>query len=102
MPAARPGPTAAAEPGEAAAEDSGTTRTTKVAVVEPGPRPARALPARRPGQQGEPFGGTGPEVTISIGHIEVRSAPAAAEPRSRPTFRPQVSLADFLSRDRRP
>jgi len=46
--------------------------------------------------------GSGPEITISIGHIEVRSAPAAAEPRTRPRFRPQVSLADFLSQDRQP
>jgi hypothetical protein len=39
----------------------------------------------------------GPDVTISIGHIEVRSAPATVQ-RPKPAFRPQVSLADFLAR----
>ena len=39
----------------------------------------------------------GPDVTISIGHIEVHSAPATVQ-RPKPAFRPQVSLADFLAR----
>ena len=79
------------------------------AVVEPGPVPVRPRPAQAPGQWSAPPGqvaevypGSGPEVTISIGHIEVRSAPTADKPRSRPPFRPQVGLADFLSQDRRP
>jgi hypothetical protein len=36
-------------------------------------------------------------VTISIGHIDVRAAPAAAPARNRPAFRPRVSLEDFLA-----
>jgi len=64
--------------------------------------PASPAPTARPGQAAEGFPGSGPEVTISIGHIEVRSAPTADKPRSRPPFRPQVGLADFLSQDRRP
>ncbi len=38
-----------------------------------------------------------PPVSISIGHIEIRAAQAAERPR-KVTFRPKVSLADFLSR----
>lgn len=45
----------------------------------------------------------GPSVTITIGHIEVRAAPAPQRPsrpevppRPRPAFRPQTTLADFL------
>lgn len=37
----------------------------------------------------------GPEINISIGHIEVRAARAAESPR-KPAFRPQLSLDDFL------
>ena len=37
-----------------------------------------------------------PDVTISIGHIEVRAAPPMERPRTRPPFRPRVSLDDFL------
>jgi hypothetical protein len=38
-----------------------------------------------------------PQITVSIGHIEVRAAqaPAAERPR-RPEFRPSLSLAEFL------
>lgn len=35
------------------------------------------------------------DITISIGHIEVRSAQVSERPR-RPAFRPKTSLADFL------
>ncbi len=44
-----------------------------------------------------------PEVTISIGHIDVRAAVPPAPARSRPAFRPRVSLDEFLaaSQDRR-
>ena len=42
----------------------------------------------------------GHEITITIGHIEVRpAAPAASEPVARslrPEFQPRMSLADFL------
>jgi hypothetical protein len=38
-----------------------------------------------------------PSITISIGHVEVRTAPAPAAPR-RPAFRPGVSLDAFLQR----
>ncbi len=71
---------------------------------EQGAVSARILPASlaAPGAVGPPARQTPdvdtspPEVTISIGHIEVRSAPATA-PRPKPAFRPQVSLADFLA-----
>jgi hypothetical protein len=39
---------------------------------------------------------SGPNVTITIGHIEVRAAQVAERTR-RPAFRPRVSLDDFLS-----
>ncbi len=39
---------------------------------------------------------TSSEVTISIGHIEIRAAQVAERPR-RPAFRPRVSLNDFLN-----
>ena len=44
-----------------------------------------------------------PDVTISIGHIEVRAAPPIERPAARPPFRPRVSLDDFLNQpqDRR-
>ena len=81
----------------------------EAAVAEPVPLPAGPRPGRRAespaGQRERSAGalrGPGPEITISIGHIEVRAAPAVAEPQVRPRFRPQVSLADFLSQDRRP
>ncbi len=45
-----------------------------------------------------------PAVTISIGHIDVRAALPPAPARSRPAFRPRVSLDEFLAarQDRRP
>jgi hypothetical protein len=36
------------------------------------------------------------DVTISIGHIEIRAAQALEQPR-KPAFRPRVSLSEFLS-----
>ena len=106
IPAARP----AAAPAEASA-----TVSVEASDAEPGPaaawpRPVRAPahwpasppPSARPGGPAEPSPESGPEVTISIGHIEVRSASVTERPRSRPPFRPQVSLTDFLSQDRRP
>jgi hypothetical protein len=38
-----------------------------------------------------------PQVTISIGHVEIRAAPVSQPPR-RPAFRPRVTLDDFLGR----
>jgi hypothetical protein len=62
--------------------------------------PAGAIAGAREGS-GPPTaagsGGTRPDVTISIGHIEVRAAPPVGQPRARRPFRPQVSLDDFLS-----
>jgi hypothetical protein len=43
---------------------------------------------------------TNTDVTISIGHIEIRAV-QAAEPTLRPGFRPRVSLDDFLNRRNR-
>jgi hypothetical protein len=40
------------------------------------------------------------DVTISIGHIEIRAAQPAEPPR-RPGFRPRVSLSEFLNRRNR-
>jgi hypothetical protein len=45
---------------------------------------------------GAKFEEIGTNVTISIGHIEVRAAPEAERP-CRPRFRPRVSLNDFLN-----
>jgi hypothetical protein len=45
-------------------------------------------------------GSRGPDITVTIGHIEVRAAqapPASPAKPARPPFRPQVSLADFLN-----
>jgi hypothetical protein len=38
-----------------------------------------------------------PQVTISIGHVEVRAAPVSPPPR-RPAFRPRVTLDEYLNR----
>jgi hypothetical protein len=92
------------------------TRSQATPAIKPATMPARPLPAapRAPAHDasGGPQalreatadnGGTRPDVTISIGHIEVRAAPPIERPRSRPPFRPRVSLDDFLSQrqDRR-
>jgi hypothetical protein len=37
-----------------------------------------------------------PDVTIAIGHVEVRAAQQVVERPRRPAFRPRVSLSDFL------
>lgn len=37
-----------------------------------------------------------PDVTITIGHVEVRAAQQVVERPQRPAFRPRVSLGDFL------
>jgi hypothetical protein len=38
-----------------------------------------------------------PQVTISIGHVEVRAAPVS-QPARRPAFRPRVTLDEYLRR----
>jgi len=112
VPAASPARAGDAEP--ARAGDEGPDGARPEATAEPDPVTVRPRPVRpqgywpapptppAPAPAAEARPGPGPEVTISIGHIEVRSAPAAEKPRSRPPFRPQVSLADFLNQDRRP
>jgi hypothetical protein len=57
----------------------------RAAVENSSPRMSSARPSARPV----------PDVTVSIGHIEVRAAPA---PQRRSEFRPRVSLSDFLRR----
>ena len=37
------------------------------------------------------------QVTISIGHVEVRAAPVS-QPARRPPFRPRVTLEEYLRR----
>jgi len=67
-------------------------RGREALVLEEGP--AGDAPAAR-GLHGD-----SPEITISIGHIEVRAAPEhraqPAQHRPRPPSRPQLTLADFL------
>jgi hypothetical protein len=53
------------------------------------------------GEPGHEAGAREPSVTITIGHIEVRAAPAPQRPPrrqapQRPRFRPQTTLAGFL------
>jgi hypothetical protein len=71
---------------------AGRVRRRQPSLRPPANEPAAAAPA------------TALEVTISIGHIDVRAAPPPAPARSRPAFRPRVTLDEFLaaSQDRRP
>jgi hypothetical protein len=65
--------------------------------------PPDAVPAGPRKRQEAPPGGSraGPDISISIGHIEVRAAPAIDRPqRTQAPFRPNVSLADFLHQPR--
>ena len=43
---------------------------------------------------------SGPDITVTIGHIEVRAAPSVPARPAPPPFRPQVSLTDFLNGSR--
>jgi hypothetical protein len=118
----RPQEAAAAQHAAAAAAMAGVElggvepAGVELAGVEPGVVPARppgqwpgqplgqlptSTPPHRPGRVTAGSQGVRTEVTISIGHIEVRSAPGAEQPSTRAPFRPQVSLADFLGQDRR-
>ncbi len=94
----------AAGPGATPAVEA-VTGSARLLPAEP-PTRAPAGSRRSPAPPGPAADApaAGPDVTVSIGHIEVRSAPAPDKPRSRPSFRPQVSLADFLGQqqDRRP
>lgn len=70
----------------------------------PGTPPSPLAPAAL--GEPQPVGGRGQEITISIGHIEVRVAPQAqpqppparSSRRSAPRSQPLVPLADFLQR----
>jgi hypothetical protein len=58
-------------------------------------------PANVPRSRGTPVADivqTTQEITISIGHIEIRGAPTPAAPK-RSEFRPRISLGDFLGRE---
>lgn len=88
---ADPPPSPADRP-PAPAGTAGRVRRRQQLLPPPANEPAVAAPA------------AAPEVTISIGHIDVRAAPPPAPARSRPAFRPRVSLNEFLAapQDRRP
>lgn len=74
------------------------------ARLRPADLPEQAGAARLAQAAGSPAGepSRGPDVTVTIEHIEVRAAPAAPPRPARTPFRPQVSLADFLGQDRGP
>jgi hypothetical protein len=99
--------TGSSEPGAGA---EGQVGAGQPGTVTGRPRAARPAAHRRSEPQASPAphrqaagaSSSGPDITISIGHIEVRSGPTAEKPRTQPPFRPQVSLADFLGRERRP
>ena len=84
-----------------------TTTAGQTAPTQPIAATARLRPADLGGNAGAaarpPVAGNapdevarGPEITVTIGHIEVRAASAAPARPARTPFRPQVSLADFL------
>jgi hypothetical protein len=97
----------AASEGPAVHATAAEVRTEPIGPVQPIPVTARLRPADLPGHaEGgvqAPAADTaadepahGPDITVTIGHIEVRAAsPAPARP-ARVPFRPQVSLNDFL------
>lgn len=64
------------------------------------PENKRSQPDQRVSGFDESSGNTIANVSISIGHIEIRAA-QAVEPARRPAFRPQVSLSDFLNQGKR-
>jgi hypothetical protein len=87
MAASMPADTISWEQGEPAAE----------ALLPSLPQRHRGAPSTPVRQRTEPeTTGSGPEVTISIGRIEVHTVPAVERPR-RPAFRPRVTLDDFLN-----
>jgi hypothetical protein len=92
-----------AETGVASTDVTRTAR--RRAQAPPGATDDEAADGRAQSQPPKPYGDGGPvrpEITVSIGHIEVRAAPAndlhrsEARSRSAAPFRPKVSLDDFL------
>jgi hypothetical protein len=61
--------------------------------IAPRTSPMNANPTYATRRDSEPA----PEITVSIGHIEIRSVPAPA-PARRAEFRPSVTLSEFLKR----
>ena len=61
----------------------------------PAPQSARPWPRRAAETAAQNSSEAPLDITISIGHIEVRSPQVIERPR-RPAFRPKTSLADFL------
>jgi hypothetical protein len=76
----------------AATPDVGLVPTGDASRVAASSMAGISLPA-------DPAAGS-PEITITIGHIEVRAATPSqqGQQRDRPQFRPRVSLGDFLAR----
>jgi hypothetical protein len=107
-----PPPRTPSEPAEQRAADptagSGETGTTSNASVTRQATPAASVEAQsrsrpeaiRPQTAPDELDAR-PEVTILIGHIEVRAAPASEPPRARAPFRPRVTLDDFLDQQGR-
>lgn len=77
-------------------ENAPVAERTLMPIVSTPPR-ANAAPAREPAAN---IVQTTQEITISIGHIEIRGAPAQPAPK-RSAFRPRISLGDFLGREER-
>ena len=101
-----PPPPAPADPPPAPADPPPAPADRPPAPAGTADRVRRRQPSLRP-PANEPAvtaPAAAPEVTISIGHIDVRAAPPPAPARSRPAFRPRVSLDEFLTapQDRRP
>jgi hypothetical protein len=103
----RPDPRATARPlpGD---RGPGPARGTPTPEAAGAPRDSRApvlVPARRAAspdpRPDAPVAHRRPEVTITIGHIEVRAAPAPQPRPAPPPFRPDVSLSEFLARQER-
>jgi hypothetical protein len=100
-----PGPPSRGAP--AASDWTGTSRAaSREYHSEQRSYRSAAVPAGEPGHEA---GARESSVTITIGHIEVRAAPAPprpprpeAPPRPKPAFRPRTTLADFLDGGGRP
>ena len=105
-PAARAPPLASARTVSA---DDAITRSarSRIALTNDAASPAGPVLARVSKQRTAPqppaFAANGeasaapPHVTISIGHVEIRAAPVSPPPR-RPSFRPRMTLDEYLGR----